>query len=114
PRGLCIINNSIFVCEFGYKHQIEVFDLKTFKLIQTIGEEGNKIGQFNYPSNILYYKNLLYISDSGNNCIQLFTLDGKYVNDWGKYGKANGKFDYPMGIAIKENQLYVVDQDNYR
>jgi len=84
-------NNCIFVCKTHPQHEIEIFDLKTMKKMKTFGEYGFKIGQFNHPSDILVYNDLFYISDACNNRIQIFTLDGNFVNSWGQQGTTDSK-----------------------
>ena len=36
------------------------------------------------------------MADSGNNRIQIFTAEGKFVRIFGKYGHGKGELDYPV------------------
>ena len=57
----------------------------------------------------------VYVTDSFNNRIQKYTLDGQFVVNWGKYGNGNGEFDLPTGIAVdSQGYVYVADSDNTR
>jgi len=109
PRGLCVTNSLIFVCEGDPKHRIEIFDAKTLKTLKTFGE-----GKFDWPINVIVHNDLFYISDWGHHCIQIWTKDGKYVKSWGKKGKDDGKLNNPSGLACNGMQLFVVDHNNYR
>jgi uncharacterized protein (TIGR03663 family) len=58
---------------------------------------------------------LVYVSDTGNKRIQVFTADGEYVTQWGGRGATDGRFDEPVGIAIAaDGRTYVADTWNQR
>lgn len=57
----------------------------------------------------------IYVVDAGNNRVQRFNRDGRFISEFGNAGRANGQFDRPYGIAIdKEGYLYVADSGNRR
>lgn len=58
----------------------------------------------------------LYVTDCGNNRVQMFDGDdGSFVRTFGAGGAANGNFDHPRGIAISSNQrIFVADDGNRR
>ncbi|MBF0564722.1 MAG: SBBP repeat-containing protein [Nitrospirae bacterium] len=57
----------------------------------------------------------VYVADTGNNRIQKFTSNGKFIAKWGSYGRGDGQFQSPWGIAVDSyGNVYVVDTDNYR
>ncbi len=58
---------------------------------------------------------LVYVSDTGNKRIQVFTREGEFVNQWGGKGMLDGQFDEPVGIAIAtDGTTYVADTWNRR
>ncbi len=57
----------------------------------------------------------IYVGDTGNKRIQVFTADGQFVTQWGGKGTLDGQFDEPVGIAIgADGTTYVADTWNQR
>eukprot|EP00731_Ephydatia_muelleri_P016368 Em0009g792a len=59
--------------------------------------------------------NLLYVADSGSNCICIFRPDGSFIAKFGKEGSADGDFKFPYGIATdSDGFVYICDYLNNR
>ena len=74
-------------------------------------------GQFNGASDIaLDDLGNIYVSDSGNNRIEMFDPSGNFVLAWGTEGSGAGQFDRPRGLALNSGRkrIYIVDSDNSR
>jgi DNA-binding beta-propeller fold protein YncE len=58
----------------------------------------------------------LYITDGGNNRVQVFDSTGAYLTTiGGSWGMRTGQLRGPSGIAIgPDGSLYVADSDNHR
>jgi streptogramin lyase len=57
----------------------------------------------------------VYVADLGNNRIQKFDSDGKFIAKWGTYGSEEGEFESPGAVAIDSlGYVYVADRDNHR
>ena len=57
----------------------------------------------------------IYVVDSGNNRVQRFDRDGRFIESFGSAGRGNGQFDRPFGIAIdKDGYIFVSDTGNKR
>jgi sugar lactone lactonase YvrE len=110
PVDVAIDGNRLFVSDIEH-HQIQVLDKASGGLISTISEVGSAEGQLFHPTNIaIGPDHHLYVSDTGNFRIQVFTLEGEYVRTIGGQGLGPGQLARPKGIALDhEGNLYVVD-----
>lgn len=92
------------------QHVVKVFD-KNEKLLFTIGQHGNKDGEFNFPSYLAFDKDKrLYVVDAFNFRVQVFDSEGKFITKFGKIGDSSGAFSRPSGIGVdSDGHIYVVD-----
>lgn len=109
PAGLAVKNDIVYITDVK-QNSLKIFDLQG-KLIKQIGAPGINSGQFFAPNAVTVddYGNI-YVSDSGNQRIQIFDKNGKFdgiiKGSSGSYGKAD--FVNPRGIAVDGNTIYVV------
>ncbi|SVD34993.1 uncharacterized protein METZ01_LOCUS387847, partial [marine metagenome] len=83
-------------------------------MIMEFGELGLKDGKFVHPMGIDVSDGKIFVTDSGNNRIQVFDLAGNFISTFGSKGPSDGKFKCPHDIKIYKNKIYVADSDNYR
>ncbi len=57
---------------------------------------------------------LVYVADTGNAQVQVFTREGRWVRRFGRYGHGPGEFDYPMDVLYLRGRVYVADLKNSR
>src|SRR5437016_5976746 len=58
---------------------------------------------------------LLYVADSDNARVQIFTLDGKYMGSFGQKGSEPGQFRAPWLLAVsRDGVVLVADKDSSR
>lgn len=94
-------------------HYVLVYDLTTFKLIQTYGSPGTDKRAFRYPFFITLDKDqYLYIVDVINTRVQVLNPEGLFVAFIGGWGVQKGEFFRPKGVAI-DNQSRVFVSDSY-
>ncbi len=80
------------------------------------GACGRAPGQLLEPRAVaLGREDRVFVADSGNHRIQVFTLDGKPVGGWGRAGSGDSEFLFPAGIAVGPGgEVYVADSGNDR
>lgn len=100
---------QIFVAD-TQAHQILVFD-PAGTLIKTIGERGERQGEFNYPTHLAVGHEKLYVTDTLNARIQVFsTPTGRVLGTVGKRGTFVGNLVRPKGVAAdREHNIYVTE-----
>lgn len=111
PGGLRILGDKLYVTDIE-KHKVFVFDLKGKKLLE-IGGPGNADGQFIAPNNVAIDDDLnVYVSDSGNNRVQIFDKDGKFqkIINGTPGGKGQSIFVNPRGVGVdSRGNVYIVN-----
>ena len=57
----------------------------------------------------------IYVTDTGNNRVQVFTEDGQYISEFGGTGEEQGFLSEPVGITINAaGEVFVADSWNHR
>lgn len=71
---------------------------------------GSRPGEFHEPNDIRFYRNEVYICDSGNGRVQIFDPDLKYVQSFGNKGRKPDELEWPEDIDFDvDRNAYVVD-----
>ncbi len=83
------------------------------QFLYAIYGEGQK-GKFNRPMGIEIADNKIYVTDAGNDRIQVFDMKGKPLFTFGKSGTGKGQVIYPYGMGSDKDYLYVADMHNHR
>ena len=102
-------NGDIFVSEghgAGGTNRILKFD-RTGKFIKTWGKAGSGPGEFQAPHALaIDSRQRLIVGDRGNNRVQIFDLDGTFIEEFHQFGR-------PSGIYVDRNDiLYVTDAES--
>ena len=109
-------NGSIYVLD-GVNDRVKVFDVKGAPLF-SFGETGTGNGRFKFPLGIgIDDADRLYVADSGNHRVQLFSPDGTYLSQFStEAGTAQIKPSDPTDVVVNTalQRCYVVDNDNHR
>ena len=83
------------------------------KLVKTVGGEGGKSGQFDWPWGIALSKDyMLFVCDSDNHRIQVFDTNLKFISWFGKRGIGVGEFRQPIDLTFDPaGDMYVTDHN---
>ncbi|MEB3195587.1 MAG: 6-bladed beta-propeller [Candidatus Sericytochromatia bacterium] len=120
-RGMAVDNaNFIYVLDnsAGPGAAVKKFDARSNKpVLQFATNSGSGPSQFRGATDLAIDNRNgdVYVVDSGNNRVQRFDRDGRFVSEFGSAGRGNGQFDRPYGIAIdKDGYIFISDSGNKR
>ena len=112
----CVQCDRYLILSDNEEHCIKVLD-RNGNCQYRFGKQGGGEGEFDYPCCLSVNKSgHLMVCDSGNDRIQLFQLNGKFV---GKIvpnqGSNLGEFNFPRSLAVLSNgRIVVSDESNHR
>ena len=91
-------------------HDIKVFN-DAGVLVRVIGARGADDGEFNFPTHLAYANDELYVTDTLNNRVQVFSAGGEVqARKFGERGLFVGNLVRPKGVAVdSEGNVYVVE-----
>lgn len=114
PVGIAVDGDGNVYVTDADLHRVQVFT--TSGAVIQYGSEGKAPGQFETPLGIgqIGPPSLVLVADQGNNRIQSFDFNGRFVRQWGGKGQGNGQFDDPWGVAVGGGRAFVTDHDNNR
>jgi DNA-binding beta-propeller fold protein YncE len=110
PSAVAIAaNGDIFVADgHGGESNARIVKFsKDGKFIMTWGKKGSAPGELNIPHALAFdSKGRLFVADRGNNRIQIFDQNGKFIDQWQQFSR-------PSGIFIDRNDvIYVADSES--
>lgn len=112
PTGITVnhITHELLVVD-TLKSEVIRFDLSDYRVKGAIRRGDLHTGMFHYPTNISVSGNgLIFVTDSLNFRIQVFSPEGAFLNSFGQPGNRPGYFARPKGVAIDtDGNIYVVD-----
>ena len=72
-------------------------------------------GGFKKPMDVTVANNKIFITDTGNQRVQIYDYSGKFIAMFGKQGSGDGQFRFPYGIASDgKGKLYISDLLNVK
>lgn len=123
PNGVAVdADGSIYVAD-TWNHRVSVFSadgtpLRTwgqFADLQDSTDAQQMPGAFYGPRGIAIHDDLVYVTDTGNERVQVFQTDGTFMRAFGGTGSGDGQLMEPVGIAVgQDGTVYVADAHNGR
>jgi DNA-binding beta-propeller fold protein YncE len=135
PRAVAINSRGeIYVSEYGASERVQRFRVSTddssprrstslttegkpaVEFVDGFGMPGTAPGYFNRPEGLCVdSKDQIYVADSCNHRIQIFSREGKFIRTYGKAGKQKGELSYPYDICVDATgRQYVCEFGNSR
>jgi sugar lactone lactonase YvrE/4-amino-4-deoxy-L-arabinose transferase-like glycosyltransferase len=125
PTGVTMAPDGVTWVADTWGHRVVALDANGV-VVQTIGAEtidtgddparvDEAGGRFFGPRAVAVSDDAIYVVDTGNERIQLFTRDGAFVDAWGGYGSGPDQLIEPVGIALgADGNVYIADSGNAR
>lgn len=122
--GLAVDDEGNLYVADTWNHQIKVY-APTGELINSwgsfydAGDDPGAVdlqpGSFYGPRGIAIHDGLVYVTDTGNERVQVFELSGEWVRSFGGFGTEAGQLIEPVGIAVSPDGIvHVADSHNAR
>jgi len=116
PWGLAVgPDGNVYVAD-TWNHRVQKFDPSGKFLIQwgnagqTDANAGGQSNVFWGPRDVAVGKDgRVYVTDTGNKRIQVFSSEGVFITQFGGAGIQPGQLDEPVGVAIAPDGNLVVD-----
>jgi hypothetical protein len=101
PTGVAIAPNGDLYVSDGYGNARVHRFTADGKLIQSWGEPGTGPSQFNLPHDIWVLPDeRVFVADRENDRIQIFSLTGKFIEQWTHVQR-------PTGLCVRDGLIYV-------
>jgi DNA-binding beta-propeller fold protein YncE len=126
PTGLAVSSDDLVYIADTWNHRIVVVD-RSGTFVREIGQRGGQTdigdnpdptietGRFFGPRGVAIDGGEIFVTDTGNERVQVFASDGTFLRAFGGYGTEPGKLLEPVGIAVgPDGRVYVADSGNGR
>jgi ABC-type Fe3+ transport system permease subunit/sugar lactone lactonase YvrE len=102
PRAAAVNSRGeLYVCEYTDAERVQRFTAQGEKFLGTWGRPGDGPGEFSRAEGLdIDAQDRVYVADSCNHRVQVFTGDGKFLRLYGKAGMAPGQFSYPYDVRV--------------
>ena len=117
PRSVAVNSKGIlFLTEYTTVDRVQGFQATNAVWKLLFGHAGNGPGAFNRAEGITVDpQDRLYVADSCNHRVQVFTPDGVFLRAYGKAGSGSGELSYPYDVKLdREGRQYVCEFGNSR
>jgi sugar lactone lactonase YvrE len=117
PRAVAVTSlGDVVLCEYTLVDRVQVFsaDGKSWK--RTFGHSGRGYGELNRPEGLgVDAQDRVYVADSCNHRIQVFSPTGEFIRAYGHAGSGPGQLSYPYDVQIDHaGRQYVCEFGNSR
>jgi DNA-binding beta-propeller fold protein YncE len=117
PRSVAVNSKGeIIVSEYGLTERVQCFSSDGKTLARAFGKAGAGPAEFNRAEGLgTDAQDRIYVADSCNHRIQIFSPDGQHLATYGKPGTAPGEMSYPYDVRVDAQGFqYVCEFGNSR
>jgi DNA-binding beta-propeller fold protein YncE len=102
PRSVAVNSaGEIYISEYGLAERVQRFSSRGTNLLSIIGSGGEGPGQFRRAEGVgIDSSDNLFVADSCNHRVQVFSRDGKFIREHGKAGAGPGELSYPYDVRV--------------
>ncbi len=117
PRAVAVNSHGeLVIAQYTQVDDLQVFSGHDKRWLFSIGRLGEGQGEFNRPEGLAVdAADRIFVADSCNHRVQIFSPDGHWLESFGKPGTGPGEFSYPNDIVVDRDGLrYVSEFGNSR
>ena len=110
PRAAAVNSRGeLYVCEYTDSERVQRFTARGEKCLGAWGHLGDKPGEFSRAEGLgVDAADNIYVADSCNHRIQVFSRDGNFLRQYGHAGAGAGEFSYPYDVRLDAAGLQFV------
>jgi ABC-type Fe3+ transport system permease subunit/sugar lactone lactonase YvrE len=110
PRAAAVnARGEIYVCEYTLSERVQHFTAHGGKCLGSFGRPGDGPGEFSRAEGLgIDGQGRVYVADSCNHRIQIFSGDGKFLRAHGRAGSDAGQLSYPYDVQVDPSGLQFV------
>lgn len=117
PRAVALgREGDCYVSEYGVVERVQRFRLADGGFLGGFGTGGTGPGEFNRVEGLdVGPDGSVFVADSCNHRVQVFSADGRWVRGHGRAGQGPGEFSYPYDIRVdRQGRQFVCEFGNSR
>jgi DNA-binding beta-propeller fold protein YncE len=117
PRAAAVNSRgNIFISEYTTVDRVQGFRAGNHQSFLCFGQPGSGNGEFNRAEGLcIGPDDRIYVADSCNHRIQIFSASGHWLRSYGKPGRALGQLSYPYDVRVdRDGRQYVCEFGNSR
>jgi ABC-type spermidine/putrescine transport system permease subunit II/DNA-binding beta-propeller fold protein YncE len=117
PRAVVASSRGeLFVSEYGQADRVQRFTPEGARVIAAFGATGSGPGQFSRAEGLCVDAlDRVYVADSCNHRIQVFSAEGKWLGAHGRAGRNLGELSYPYDVQVdRHGNQFVCEFGNSR
>jgi DNA-binding beta-propeller fold protein YncE len=110
PRA-AVVNSrgELYLCEYTDSERVQHFTAHGEKCLGAWGKLGDQPGEFSRAEGLgIDAADNIYVADSCNHRIQVFSGEGKFLRQYGRAGSGPGEFSYPYDVRIDATGLQFI------